>query len=156
MLLFDPDDPRPVHFMGIAGAGMSALALVARGRGVPVSGCDLDLRDAADVMAAGARVFEGHDPAHVDGVRAVVHTAAVDPAHPELAAAVARGIPVIKRAEALGELVSGAEVVGVAGTHGKTTTTAMLTHALAAAGRAASGLVGGRVAGWGGERPTRG
>jgi UDP-N-acetylmuramate--alanine ligase len=151
MDLFSPDDPRPIHFVGIAGAGVSALALLARRRGIPVSGCDADLAQAADVVAAGAQVMAGHDPAHVAGARAVVYTAAVPVDHPELAAARAAGIPVVRRAVALADAVLGATVVGVAGTHGKTTTTAMTTDALAAAGRDPTGLAGGRVRPWGGN-----
>ena len=151
MDLFSPDDPRPIHFVGIAGAGMSALALLARRRGIPVSGCDADPAQAADVVAAGAQVVAGHDPGHVVGARAVVYTAAVPADHAELAAARAAGIPVVRRAAALGRAVAGATVVGVAGTHGKTTTTVMTTDALAAAGRDPTGLAGGRVRAWGGN-----
>src|SRR5574341_358141 len=149
MLLYAPDDPRPVHFVGIAGAGMSALALIARRRGVTVTGCDADLSGAADVAQAGARLCRGHDPGHVVGARAVVYTAAVASQHPELEAARAAGLPVVRRADALQQLVSGGEVVAVAGTHGKTTTTVMTTDALAAAGRDPTGIAGGRVASWG-------
>ncbi|MDH5199231.1 MAG: Mur ligase domain-containing protein, partial [Gemmatimonadota bacterium] len=151
MDLFSPDDPRPVHFVGIAGAGMSALALLARRRGVPVNGCDADPAQAADVVAAGAQVMAGHDPAHVGGARAVVYTAAVPPDHPELEAARQAGIPVVRRAAALAQVVAGATLVGVAGTHGKTTTTVMTTDALTAAGREPTGLAGGRVRAWGGN-----
>jgi UDP-N-acetylmuramate--alanine ligase len=151
MDLFSPDDPRPIHFVGIAGAGMSALALLARRRGIPVSGCDADPSQASDVVGAGAQVMAGHDPAHVAGARAVVYTAAVPADHPELAAARAAGIPVVRRAVALADAVKGATVVGVAGTHGKTTTTVMATDALAAAGRDPTGLAGGRVRPWGGN-----
>jgi UDP-N-acetylmuramate--alanine ligase len=151
MLLFAPDDPRPVHFVGIAGAGMSALALIARRRGVAVSGCDADLSGAADVAEAGAQLFRGHDPRHVTGARGVIFTAAVPPELPELVAARAAGIPVVRRADALQLLVGGGEVVAVAGTHGKTTTTVMTTEALAAAGRHPTGIAGGRVATWGGN-----
>src|SRR3990172_8233536 len=101
MLLYAPDDPRPIHFVGIAGAGRSALALIARRRGVAVTGCDADLSGAADVAAAGARVGRGHDPEHVVGARAVVYTAAVASQHPELVAARADGLPVIRPADAL-------------------------------------------------------
>lgn len=153
MLLFAPDDPRPVHFVGIAGAGMSALALIARRRGVAVTGCDADLSGAADVAEAGAQLFRGHDPEHVVAARAVVYTAAVPSQHPELVAARAAGLPVVRRADALHMLVGGGggEVVAVAGTHGKTTTTVMTTEALAAAGRDPTGIAGGRVASWGGN-----
>ncbi|MEO8294280.1 MAG: UDP-N-acetylmuramate--L-alanine ligase [Gemmatimonadota bacterium] len=151
MDLFDPSDSRPIHFMGIGGAGMSALALIARRRGVTVSGCDGDPTGAADVAALGATVFQGHDPSHVTGVRAVVVTAAISPEHPELAAARSAGIPVVPRKEALAQLIRGSTVVAAAGTHGKTTTTVMTTLALTAAGLEPTGLAGGRVPEWGGN-----
>jgi UDP-N-acetylmuramate--alanine ligase len=151
MDLFDPSDPRPVHFVGIGGAGMSALALIARRRGVAVSGCDPDPSGAADVAALGAEVASAHDPAHAVGARALVYTAAVPADHPELVRARALGVPVVPRKEALAQLVAGGTVVGIAGTHGKTTTTVMTTEALAAAGLAPTGLAGGRVGQWGGN-----
>jgi UDP-N-acetylmuramate--alanine ligase len=151
MHLFAPEDPRPIHFMGVAGAGVGALALIARRRGVAVTGCDPEPGAAADVEAAGARVYRGHDPAHVHGARAVVYTAAVPPDHAELRAARAAGVPVIRRADALQLAVHGGTVVAIAGTHGKTTTTVMATEALAAAGRHPTGIAGGRVAEWGGN-----
>lgn len=151
MDLFSPSDTRPVHFMGIGGAGMSALALLASRRGVKVSGCDTDPAGAADVAALGATVQAGHDPAHVAGARAVVVTAAIPADHPELLAARAAGIPVVPRKRALADLVNPHEVVALAGTHGKTTTTVMATEALAAAGKDPTGLAGGRVAQWGGN-----
>lgn len=149
--LFSPADPRPVHFMGIGGAGMSALALLARRRGITVNGCDTDTSGAADVMAAGVPVQDGHDAAHVRGVRAVVVTAAVPPDHPELVAARALDLPVIPRKVALAELCNGRDTVAVSGTHGKTTTTVMVTEALAQAGLDPTGLAGGRVERWGGN-----
>lgn len=151
MDLFNPSDPRPVHFVGIGGAGMSALALIARRRGVAVSGCDPDPTGAADVAALGAEVASGHDPSHAAGARALVYTAAVPADHAELVRARELGVPVIPRKEALAQLVAGGTVVGVAGTHGKTTTTVMTTEALAAAGLAPTGLAGGRVGQWGGN-----
>src|SRR5205814_8332200 len=158
MTLFRTGDPRPIHLMGIAGAGMSALALIARHRGVAITGCDSDTSGAgvADLTALGIRVWQGHDPSHLDGARAVVVTAAVPREHPELDRARALDLPVVRRADALGDLVNGSwasksTLVAVAGTHGKTTTTVMVTEALTAAGRNPTGLVGGRVAGWGGN-----
>ena len=130
---------------------MSALALIARRRGVAVSGCDPDPAGASDVAALGAEVFGRHDPAHVTGARAVVYTAAVPADHPELVRARELGLPVIPRKEALAGLVAAGTVVGIAGTHGKTTTTVMTTEALAAAGLAPTGLAGGRVGPWGGN-----
>src|SRR5213593_3183043 len=151
MTLFGPADPRPVHFMGIGGAGMSALAMVARQRGVRVTGCDTDPSGAADLAASGVEVWQGHDPRHLEGVQAVVVTAAVSQDHPELKRARELRIPVIRRADALGQAVAGGTLVAVAGTHGKTTTTVMVTEALTAAGRNPTGLVGGRVARWHGN-----
>src|SRR5438105_3369148 len=156
MRLFAPDDPRPVHFMGVAGAGMSALALVARNRGVAVTGCDKDPESggaaaSADMKRAGVSVSAGHDPSHVEGARAVIVSSAVAPDHPELARARELGIPVVRRAEALAAAVAPGQLVAVAGTHGKTTTTVMTTEALAAAGLNPTGIAGGRVSSWGGN-----
>src|SRR5262245_28538778 len=153
MTLFRTGDPRPIHFMGIAGAGMSALALIARHRGVAINGCDADTSGPGtdDLTALGVRVWRGHDPSHLDGVRAVVVTAAVPRDHPELERARALDLPIVRRADALGELVASGSLVAVAGTHGKTTTTVMVTEALTAAGRNPTGLAGGRVAAWGGN-----
>ena len=156
MNLFSPADHRPVHFVGIGGAGMSALALIATRRGVRVSGCDTDPTGAADLAALGVSVARGHDPAHVDGARALVVTAAVPPEHPELARARAAGIPVIPRKEALAALIEGARSVAISGTHGKTTTTVMTTEALAAAGLDPTGIAGGRVSAWGGNARVAG
>src|SRR5437899_1182845 len=151
MILFATVDPRPVHFMGIAGAGMSGLALLARQQGIAITGCDSDPSGAADLAALGVEIWRGHDPGHVAGARAVVVTAAVPGDHPELDRARALGVPVVRRADALGQAVAGGTVVAVSGTHGKTTTTVMVTEGLAAAGRDPTGLAGGRVARWGGN-----
>lgn len=151
MTLLDAADPRPIHFIGVAGAGMSALAELLRRRGATVTGCDLAPEGAPDLRRAGFDVREGHSPAHVDGARAVVHSSAIPRDHPELARARALGLPVVRRADALGEAVAGGTLVAVAGTHGKTTTTAMTAEALAAAGRAPTALAGGRVAAWQGN-----
>jgi len=151
MTLFTTVDPRPIHFMGIAGAGMSGLALLAKEHGVAITGCDNDPSGAADLAALGVEIWRGHDPGHVGGARALVVTAAVPGDHQELKRARALGVPVVRRADALSQAVAGGTVVAVAGTHGKTTTTVMVTEALAAAGRDPTGLAGGRVARWGGN-----
>ena len=132
---------------------MSALALIARHLGVAITGCDTDPSGAADLAALGVQVWRGHDPGHLEGARAVVVTAAVPLDHAELERARALAIPVVRRADALGELVAdgGGTLVAVAGTHGKTTTTVMVTEALTAAGRTPTGLAGGRVAAWRGN-----
>lgn len=151
MPLIDPSDPRPVHFVGVAGAGMSALAELARRRGAIVTGCDASSDGGGDLERVGIHVARGHDPAHAAGHRAMVVSSAISQDHPEIARARKLGIPVVRRAEALGEAVAGAEVVGIAGTHGKTTTTVMTTEALTSAGRAPTGIAGGRVAAWAGN-----
>src|SRR5437762_14028012 len=97
MNLFATVDPRPVHFMGIAGAGMSGLALLVRQLGVTITGCDNDPSGAADLAALGVGIWRGHDPGHVVGARAVVVTAAVPGDHPELARARAPGGPGVRR-----------------------------------------------------------
>src|SRR5687768_1932340 len=105
MDLFNPADTRPIHFMGIGGAGMSALAFIACRRGVAVTGCDADPSGASDLTALGVRVHRGHDPAHLDGVRAVVVTAAVPAGHPELRRACELDLPIVPRKVALAALV---------------------------------------------------
>ncbi|HRN54675.1 MAG TPA: Mur ligase family protein, partial [Gemmatimonadaceae bacterium] len=151
MPLLDAADPRPVHFMGIAGAGMSALAELSTRRGARVTGCDQNPAGAADLAALGISVVQDHDAAHLAGRRALVVTRAVPKDHPELLAAKQLGIPVIRRAEALAEATAGGMLIGIAGTHGKSTTTVMTTEALAAAGKAPTGVVGARVRSWGGN-----
>ncbi len=130
---------------------MSALALIARRRGVKVSGCDVSPDGAADIAEFGVEVLEGHDVEHIEGARALVYTSAVPRDHPELKAALKAGIPVVRRAEALGQVVNNGTVVAMAGTHGKTTTTVMTTVALTAAGLDPTGIAGGRVADWQGN-----
>ena len=151
MSLLDSTDSRPVHFVGIAGAGMSALAELFLRRGVRVTGCDSNPAGSADLERLGVRVAAGHDAAHADASRALVVTSAMPREHPELVRARELGIPVIRRAEALGEAVSGGELVGISGTHGKTTTTVLTTEALAAAGLEPTGIAGGRVGAWQGN-----
>ena len=139
--------------MGAAGAGMSALAELLVRRGARVTGCDANPAGAPDLAHLGVPVAAGHDPSHVKGVRALVVTSAVRPSHPEVEAARALGVPVIRRAEALAQAVSseGGQLFAVAGTHGKTTTSVMTTEALASAGLEPTGVVGGRVSSWGGN-----
>src|SRR2546425_8684830 len=102
MNLFATVDPRPIHFMGIAGAGMSGLALLARQQGIAITGCDNDPSGAADLAALGVEIWRGHDAGHVAGARAVVVTAAVPGDHPELERARALGVPVVRRGGAPG------------------------------------------------------
>ncbi len=148
--LLTSDDRRPVHFMGIGGAGMSALAELFVRRGATVTGCD-NAGAPDDLARSGIVPRVGHDASHVEGARALVVTSAVPRDHAEVAAAHAAGLPVIRRAEALGMAVNHGRVVAVAGTHGKTTTTVMTTQALEAAGLDPTGVAGGRVGQWSGN-----
>lgn len=133
-----------VHFVGIGGAGMSGIARILLARGVPVSGSDAkDSRTLAALRALGARIHVGHDAAHVDAVDTVVVSSAIRPDNPEQAAARERGLPVLRRAAALAAVMSGRRGVAVAGTHGKTTTTSMLTVALQHCGADPSFAIGG-------------
>ncbi|WP_016701316.1 UDP-N-acetylmuramate--L-alanine ligase [Actinoalloteichus spitiensis] len=124
-----------VHLVGIGGAGMSGIARILLARGAEVSGSDArDSRTVLALRAQGARVGVGHDAAHLDQFgadpTAVVVSTAIREDNPELAEARRRGLRVVRRAEALAELMRGHRVVCVAGTHGKTSTTSMLTVAL--------------------------
>src|SRR5438105_5151742 len=121
MNLFATVDPRPIHFMGIAGAGMSGLALLARQQGVTITGCDNDPSGAADLAALGVEIWRGHDPGHVVGARALGGTAAVPGGHPELGRARPLGVPVGRRADAPRPAGAGGTGVAVAGAHGRTT-----------------------------------
>lgn len=120
-----------VHFVGIGGAGMSAIAKILLERGIGVSGSDLKWsRAAAMLEALGAEVHVGHDAALVQGADVVVVSTAVPPSNPEYAAANDQSIPVIARGEALAAILEGTRSVVVAGTHGKTTTTSMVATIL--------------------------
>jgi UDP-N-acetylmuramate--alanine ligase len=141
----------PVHFMGVAGAGMSALADLLAHEGGSVTGCDLRPSAAGESLRArGTPIHKGHDAAHVVDAVALVVTSAIPSTHPELVAARESGIPVLKRAQALGSIVNRGTVIAIAGTHGKTTTTAAATAILDSAGIDPTGLVGGRMPAWGG------
>jgi UDP-N-acetylmuramate--alanine ligase len=138
--------------MGIGGAGMCALAELMVRRGRAVTGCDAkDNATVERLRRMGVRVEIGHAAEHVRGAGAVVVTAAVPQDHPELEAARAAGVPVWKRAAVLGALVEPGRVVAIAGTHGKTSTTAITVRLLREAGLDPTGIVGGTVAEWDGN-----
>jgi UDP-N-acetylmuramate--alanine ligase len=131
---------------------MAGLALLMRARGGAVSGCDNEISQTTRSLEEhGIAVYEGHSPEHVEGAAAVVHTSAVPAAHPELETARIRGLPVMKRSQALGDLVNQGSLVAISGTHGKTTTSALTALALEASGLDPTALVGGRVLAWGGN-----
>jgi UDP-N-acetylmuramate--alanine ligase len=134
---------RRLHFLGIGGAGMSGLALIAARLGADVSGCDrAESPYMRELREAGIEPQIGHDPAHaVEGAELVASSAVADD-EPELAAARERGVPVHRRAALLAEIAALRRVVAVAGAHGKTTTTAMAAAALDGCGLDPSYLVG--------------
>jgi UDP-N-acetylmuramate--alanine ligase len=146
--VFDLTKIHRFHFVGIGGAGLSAIARVLMERGAEVSGSDLVLSPVAEALARdGARVFTGHRAENVNGAEVVIVSSAVAAANVEVQAARASGIPVLKRPEFLGQMMDGQLGVAVAGTHGKTTTTAMIASILLEAGRDPTFIVGGVIAG---------
>jgi UDP-N-acetylmuramate--alanine ligase len=133
-----------VHFIGIGGAGMSGIARILLARGVPVSGSDRrDTPTLLALRALGARVEVGHDPAHLGDADTVVVSTAIRADNPELVAARERGLRVLPRAVGLAAVMAGRRSIAVAGTHGKTSTTSMLTVAVQACGVDPSFAVGG-------------
>src|SRR3954452_19761651 len=139
-----------VHFIGIGGAGMSGIARILLARGVRVSGSDRrDTPTLLALRALGARVEVGHDAAHLGSgdtaADTVVVSTAIRAANPELAAARERGLRVLPRAVALAAVMAGRRSVAVAGTHGKTSTTSMLTVAVQACGADPSFAIGGNL-----------
>ncbi len=135
------------HFVGIGGTGLSAIAAVLAEAGWTVSGCDVQPSDLArDLEQRGVRVFLGHDARHVEGADVVVISSAIPVDLPEVQAARQRGIPVRKRADFLEEFLADYNVVAVAGTHGKTTTTGLTAFVLDKAGLDPSFVVGGVLA----------
>ena len=133
-----------VHFVGIGGAGMSGIARIMLAQGAPVTGCDArESRAVTALRARGVEVAIGHDPAHCADVDTLVVSSAIRRDVPELVEADRLGRLVIPRAAALAAVMSGQRGVAVAGTHGKTTTTSMLTVALQASGRDPSYAIGG-------------
>ena len=140
------DHIRRIHFVGIGGIGMSGLAEILAGEGVAVSGCDLKRSAATELLQRrGVSITIGHDPKHVEDADLVVMTSAVKGDHPEVDAARAKGVRVMKRAELLGAVANDKRAVGISGTHGKTTTSAMITLVLEEAGLDPTMLVGGVV-----------
>ncbi len=133
-----------VHFIGIGGTGLSALARVLVERGLKVTGTDRQLSNLAlDLVNLGVKVSEGHDPSLLKGADVVVRSSAVPDNDPEVKAALAAGIPVLKRSEFLERMLEGYDCIAIAGTHGKTTTTAMTAWMLHEIGLDPSYVIGG-------------
>jgi UDP-N-acetylmuramate--alanine ligase len=153
MGLVTPVDPVPadqlgaVHFIGIGGAGMSGIARILLSRGGTVSGSDSAASGLLDELAAvGARVAVGHAADNLGAADTVVVSTAIRPDNPELMAAQQRGLRVLHRAAALASLMFGRQRIAVAGTHGKTTTTSMITTVLVHSGAEPSYVIGGILA----------
>ena len=133
-----------IHFIGIGGFGMSAIARVLLLRGFTVSGSDRNRNDLTDALERdGATIYQGHDAKYIDGADMVIATSAVKQDHVEIVAAKEQGIPVYKRNDIIAPLMDGSAVIAVAGTHGKTTTTSMLIHIERELGKDPSYIVGG-------------
>ena len=137
---------RHIHFVGLGGAGMSGIAEVLHNLGYAISGSDLSdsatLRRLADL---GIQTFVGHAAANVQGADAVVTSTAVQSGNPEVVAARARKIPVVPRALMLAELMRLKRGIAIAGTHGKTTTTSLVTSVLAEGGLDPTFVIGGKL-----------
>ncbi len=135
-----------VHFVGIGGIGLSAMAKVLLEEGYRVSGSDLQSSPLmADLEALGAIVYKGHAAGNVGPADLVIMSSAIQPNNPEVVAARQRGIPVMKRDRMLGRMMEGRYGIAVAGTHGKTTTTALIAWLLTRAGLDPTFIVGGVV-----------
>jgi UDP-N-acetylmuramate--alanine ligase len=133
-----------LHFLGIGGIGVSAVARVAIERGYPVSGSDVRKSALTDAMEAlGARVTIGQRAENIEGAEVIVLSTAIPAHNPELLAARERGLPILHRSELLAALLSERLSVGVTGTHGKGTVSAMITKMLDAAGREPGFIIGG-------------
>ena len=140
------DFPQPVHFIGIGGAGMSGIAMVLAELGVDVRGSDLKVsRYTRHLVEAGVPVIVGHDAANLGDAALVVTSSAIAEGNPEVRAARAADLPVLRRAEMLARIMAMRRGIAVAGTHGKTTTSSMISHVLRQAGLDPTFLVGGEL-----------
>jgi UDP-N-acetylmuramate--alanine ligase len=126
-----PGDVGPIHFVGIGGIGMSGIAEVLLNHGYVVQGSDLKASKITDRLAElGARIFVGQQASNIDDAQVVVISSAIKPGNAELDAARARGLPIVRRAEMLAELMRLKSNIAIAGTHGKTTTTTLVAALL--------------------------
>lgn len=148
-LSYEARGVRHIHFVGIGGAGLSALARVMLGRGFVVSGSDAAASAVMDELAdAGAKIFVGHAAENIADADLIVVTSAAQQDNPEIVAAHLQNIPVLKRREFLREVTAGFKTIAVAGSHGKTTTSAMIATILTAAGFDPTVVIGGTIPEW--------
>lgn len=146
-MILAPHDLGSVHLIGIGGAGLSAIARVLLGLGVPVSGSDGSQSPTLEALRdLGATVYVGHDAANLGSADTVVVSVAIPEDNPEVVAARAAGIRIYPRSAAMASILSGHRAIAVAGTHGKTTTTSLLTCALLGAGADPTYTIGGDLA----------
>jgi UDP-N-acetylmuramate--alanine ligase len=137
---------KKVHFIGLGGAGMSGIARIMLARGVSISGSDAkESTVLAGLQTLGAKVFVGHSASNLGDSEVLVVSSAIDDRNPEVLAAKEKGVEILTRAQALALLMSESKSIAVAGTHGKTTTTSMLTVALQQAGLDPSFAIGGMI-----------
>lgn len=148
---------KKVHFVGIGGIGMSGIAEILVNQGFEVSGSDKALSEVTDRLESlGIKVYEGHSPENLKDADVLVYSSAVQVDNPEVQAAVDRKIPIIKRSEMLAETMRMKYGIGIAGTHGKTTTTSMVGLTLTAGGIDPTIIVGGKLSGLGGTNARLG
>ena len=148
---------KKVHFVGIGGIGMSGIAEILLSQGFIVSGSDKSLSEVTDrLQDIGITVYEGHSPENLKDVDVLVYSSAVHTDNPEVKAAIDRKIPIIKRSEMLAETMRMKYGIGIAGTHGKTTTTSMVGLTLTEGGIDPTIIVGGKLSGLGGTNARLG
>jgi UDP-N-acetylmuramate--alanine ligase len=148
---------KKIHFVGIGGIGMSGIAEILINQGFEVSGSDLHLTEVTKRLEElGAKIYEGHSSENVKDADVLVYSSAVIPDNDEVKAAADKNIPIIKRAEMLAETMRMQYGIGIAGTHGKTTTTSMVGLTLTEGGTDPTIIVGGKLSGLGGTNARLG
>ncbi len=148
---------KKVHFVGIGGIGMSGIAEILLNRGFEVAGSDKSLSEVTDRLASlGIKIHEGHKAENLEDADVLVYSSAVQVENPEVQAAVERKIPIIKRSEMLAEVMRMQYGIGIAGTHGKTTTTSMVGLTLTEGNIDPTIIVGGKLSGLGGTNARLG
>lgn len=148
---------KKVHFVGIGGIGMSGIAEILIDQGFDVSGSDKSLSEVTErLIKLGAKIYEGHSTENIKDADVLVYSSAVTTDNPEVQAAIEKNIPIIKRSEMLAETMRMKYGIGIAGTHGKTTTTSMVGLTLTEGGIDPTIIVGGKLSGLGGTNARLG